>query len=469
MKHRFLSAIAALATCLCGSATLQAQTPAVATAAATPAPITPAPVTHAPVTPAPATHAELLDRVVAVVNDGIVLQSELDQQIAAVKQRLRQQKLEMPSEEVLRQQVLERLIMSEIQMQRAKRAGIRIPDEALNQQLAEMAQRGGITLAQLPKALAADGVDYANYREAVRKELTLQVLRQRDVLQRINVSPRELDAFLEKQKSRPSDVNEYNLSHILIAVPQAATPAQLDQAAKKAQEVYERAKKGEDFAKLAVAFSNSQTALDGGSLGWRKGPEIPTFLAEVVAQLKPGEVSEPLRTPSGYHIVRLNEIRGAETQTIVDQVHARHILLKPTELLDDATVQQKLTAIRERILKGEDFAAVAKVVSEDPGSGSEGGDLGWTGPGTFVPEFEKQLNTLKVGEISQPFRTQFGWHIVQLLGRRKFDNTDEMRRQRAFNQLRESKADEETELWLRRLRDEAYVEIRPEADASAAS
>ena len=405
-------------------------------------------------------HGEVIERVVAVVNDGIVLQSELDEQLVVVTQRLKQQKLEMPAEAVLRTQVLERLVMSEIQMQRAKRAGIRIPDEALNQQLSELAQRGGITLAQLPQALAGDGIDYTNYREAVRKELTLQVLRQRDVLQRINVSPRELDTFLERQKTRPSELNEYNLSHILIAVPQAGSPQQLDDAAKKADDVYRRAKAGEEFSKLAVAYSNSQTALDGGSLGWRKGPEIPTFLAELVVKLKAGEVSEPLRTPSGYHIVRLNEIRGAATQTVVSQTHARHILLKPTELLDDATVVQKLTAIRDRILKGEEFAAVAKVVSEDPGSGSEGGDLGWTGPGTFVPEFEKVLGSLKDNEISMPFRTQFGWHIVQLLGHREFDNTDEMRRQRAFTQLRESKADEETELWLRRLRDEAYVEMK---------
>ena len=405
-------------------------------------------------------HGEVIERVVAVVNDGIVLQSELDEQLVVVTQRLKQQKLEMPAEAVLRTQVLERLVMSEIQMQRAKRAGIRIPDEALNQQLSELAQRGGITLAQLPQALAGDGIDYTNYREAVRKELTLQVLRQRDVLQRINVSPRELDTFLERQKTRPSELNEYNLSHILIAVPQAGSPQQLDDAAKKADDVYRRAKAGEEFSKLAVAYSNSQTALDGGSLGWRKGPEIPTFLAELVVKLKAGEVSEPLRTPSGYHIVRLNEIRGAATQTVVSQTHARHILLKPTELLDDATVVQKLTAIRDRILKGEEFAAVAKVVSEDPGSGSEGGDLGWTGPGTFVPEIEKVLGSLKDNEISMPFRTQFGWHIVQLLGHREFDNTDEMRRQRAFTQLRESKADEETELWLRRLRDEAYVEMK---------
>ena len=405
-----------------------------------------------------ASSGELLDRVAAVVNDGIVLQSELEEQMLVIAQRLKQQGLELPPQNVLRQQVLERLVLQEIQMQRAKRAGIRVSDENLNAALSDVAQRNNIQLSQLPEVLVQQGIDYSTYRDGLRKELTLQILRQRDVIQRINVSPREIEQFLEKQKSRPSELNEYDLSHILIAVPQAATPQQLDAAAERAADVYRRAVAGEDFSKLAVAYSNSQTALEGGSLGWRKGPEIPTILADLVVKLKPGQVSEPLRTPSGYHIVRLNEVRGADVQTVVQQVQARHILLKPTEIQDDATVQQRLSQIRERILKGEDFAVIAKTLSEDPGSASEGGDLGWTAPGSFVPEFEKTLESLKEQEISQPLRTQFGWHLIQVLGRRQFDNTDELRRQRAFMQLRESKADEETELWLRRLRDEAYVE-----------
>ncbi len=401
---------------------------------------------------------ELLDKVAAVVNDGVVLQSELEEQVVVIAQRLQQQGLELPAQSVLRQQVLERLVLQEIQMQRAKRAGIRVNDEQLNAAVADVAQRNGIPLAQLPAALAQQGIDYGAYRDGIRKELTLSILRQRDVIQKINVAPRELEQFLEKQKGRPSELNEYNLSHILIAVPQAATTTQLEEASRRAIDVYERANKGEDFSRLAVAYSNSQTALEGGALGWRKGPEIPTVLVDLVAGLKPGGVSEPLRTPSGYHIVRLNEVRGADVQTVEQQVKARHILLKPTEIQDDATVEQRLRGVRERIVKGEDFAGLAKTLSEDPGSATEGGDLGWTGPGAFVPEFEKALDSLAENEISQPFRTQFGWHIIQLLGRRQFDNTDELRRQRAFAQLRESKADEETELWLRRLRDEAYVE-----------
>ncbi|MFZ9709388.1 MAG: peptidylprolyl isomerase, partial [Steroidobacteraceae bacterium] len=403
----------------------------------------------------------MLDRVAAVVNDGVVLRSELDEQIAIVSERLKSQSLDMPPADLLRQQVLERLIVQEIQMQRADRAGIRINDENLNRALADVASRNGIALAQLPAALAQQGIDYATYREGIRREMTLQVLQQRDVIQRINVSPRELEQFLEKQKSRPSELNEYNLSHILIAVPQDATPQQLEDASRRALEVVSRVRGGEEFAKLAVAFSNSQTALEGGALGWRRGPEIPTVLADLVVGLKAGETSEPLRTPSGYHIVRLNEVRGADQQVVIEQTHARHILLKPTEIQDDATVEQRLREVRDRILNnGEDFAALAKTLSEDPGSASDGGDLGWTAPGTFVPEFERALSALSENEISTPFRTQFGWHIVQLLGKRQFDNTEELRRQRAFLQLRESKADEEVELWLRRLRDEAYVDIK---------
>ena len=249
---------------------------------------------------------EMLDRVAAVVNDGVVLSSELDEQVAEITERISGQGMEMPPAAVLRQQVLDRLVLQEIQMQRAQRAGIRINDEALNSALADVAQRNGIPLADLPKALASQGVDYNAYRESVRREMTTQVLRQRDVLQRINVSPREIEQFIAKEKNRPSEANEYNLSHILIVVPQDPSTQQLEEAARRAEDVSRRARAGEDFAQLAIANSNSQTALEGGSLDWRRGPEIPTVLADLVVQLKAGETSEPLRTPSGYHIVRLN-------------------------------------------------------------------------------------------------------------------------------------------------------------------
>jgi peptidyl-prolyl cis-trans isomerase SurA len=429
----------------CATALVQAQQP--------PAPA-PAPAA------APAPKGELLDKVAVVVNEGVVLQSELDEQLALISARLRSQNLNLPPPEVMRQQVLERLVLQEIQMQRAKRGGLSIPDDMVNNALEDVARQNGITLSQLPDALSQQGVDYGSYREAIRKELTLTLLRQRDVLQRISVTPREIDQYIERNKSRPSENNVYDVSHILIAVPQAASPQQLEEAEARAEDVRRRGAQGEDFAQLAIAYSNSQTALEGGSLGPRKGSELPTALADLIAKMKPGEVSEVLRTPTGYHIVKLNDVRGGSQQSVVNQVHARHILMKPNELQDDATVRQKLEQIRARILAGEDFAGLAATTSEDPGSAAEGGDLGWSGPGTFVPEFERALGQLSENEISQPFKTQFGWHIVQLLGRRQFDNTRELLRQEAANQIRAAKADEETELWLRRLRDEAYVEYK---------
>jgi peptidyl-prolyl cis-trans isomerase SurA len=407
------------------------------------------------------TSGVLLDRVAAVVNDGVVLSSELDEQMVAVTERLRAQNLELPPESVLRQQVLERLVVQELQMQRAQRAGLKVPDDALNEALGQVAQRNQIALSRLPEALAAQGIDYASYRESMRKELTRSLLMQRDVYQHITVTPREVDQYIERQKNAPVESAEYNVSHILIAVPQAATPEQLEEAGQRAKDVFDRASGGEDFARLAVAYSNSQKALEGGSLGWLKGSQVPTFLTETVARLEAGEVSEPMRTPTGYHIVKLNEVRNAGAQTqIVDQVHARHILMKTTEIADDATVRQKLADIRERIVKGEDFAGLASTTSEDPGSASQGGDLGWTGQGAFVPEFEQAINALAENEISEPFRTQYGWHIVQLLGKRQFDSTDTMKRRQVAEAIRNSRVDEETELWLRRLRDEAFVEYK---------
>ncbi len=404
-------------------------------------------------------HGELLDRIAAVVNDGLVLRSELDAQIASVVKRLQEQKVDLPSQSVLKQQVLDRLILQEIQAQRAKHIGLTITDEQLNGALQEIAARNKIPFDQLPTALEAQGVDYKLYRESVRKELTLSALRQRDVIAHITVTPRELDQYLERQQSTAAN-DEFNVSHILLSLPAAATPQQYADIEQKAQDVAARAAKGEDFGQLAISNSNSQTALEGGQLGWRKGSQLPQFILELVTKMKPGEVSAPVRTPSGFNIVKLNERRGGEAPVLVNQIHLRHILMKPNELNDDETVRQKLGKLRDRILNGEDFAGIASTTSEDPGSAPDGGDLGWTGPGIFVPEFDKAIEDLKPGEITQPFKSRYGWHIVQMLGTRTYDSTDDVRRQRAFAAIRESKADEETELWLRRLRDEAFVEIK---------
>ena len=401
-----------------------------------------------------------LDRIIAVVNEGVVLQSEVEAQVTTIAQRLREQGGQQPPERVLRQQVLERLVLQEIQLQRARRLGVNVADETLNATLRDVAERNSIPFDQMPTVLAGQGIDYAAYRDEMRKEMTLTLLRQRDVLPRIYVSPRELEQALERQSSQTNENVEYDVSHILLALPESATADQMAQVERRAEDIYQRAGGGEDFGQLALAFSQAQSALERGKLGWRRATQLPQFIADAVVALEPGQVSRPIRTPTGFHLVRLDETRGGDGPMMVEQVRSRHILLRPTEVQDDATTRQRLAELRARILAGEDFEALASISSEDPGSGSQGGDLGWTSPGTFVPEFEQVLAGLQEGEISEPFRSQFGWHIVQLMGKRSYDQSDEVRRQRVFAALREGKVDEETELWLRRLRDEAYVEYR---------
>jgi peptidyl-prolyl cis-trans isomerase SurA len=406
------------------------------------------------------TRGQLVDRVVAIVNDGVVLQSELDAEVTRITQRLRQNKTELPPANVLRKQILDRLIIQTVQLQRAKKMGVQISDDNLNEAMAEIAQRNNVSFGQLPELLQSQGIDYSDYREEVRREIALQSLRQHDVIQRINVSPRELEQFMARQQNQPDQNAEYNLSHILVSVQQSATADQVAAREARMREVIEKLDKGEDFAQLAVAYSDSSTNIDGGSLGWRKGVELPSIVSDKIPQIKPGTHTEVIRTPSGFHVFRLNEMRGGVGETVIAQAHARHILLRTNDLEDDRTVEQRLSKIRERIVGGEDFAAIAAVTSADPGSAVQGGDLGWASAGTYVPEMEQQLDQLKENEISQPFRSQFGWHIVQLLGRRLHDATEDMKRNRAYAALREAKAEEEIELWTRRLRNDAYVDYK---------
>jgi peptidyl-prolyl cis-trans isomerase SurA len=399
-----------------------------------------------------------LDRVVAVVNDGVVLESELVIQVREITQRLTAQGVTLPADRVLREQVLERLVLEEIQAQRAERAGIRVSDEQVNTALEDIARRQNVAFAQLPEKLAESGYVYADYRDGLRREIQRQMLQARDVRQSISISPRELDQYIERQKKTISPNSEYNVSHILISAAQDSSPAELLAARQKAQDIATRLKNGESFSQLAVTYSDSQTALEGGSLGWRKGPELPTFLADVIAKLKPGETSDLLQTPTGFHLVRLNEVRSGNGSQIIEQVHLRHILIKTNEVQDDATVRQKLSDMRARILAGEDFTVLAKATSEDPGSAVQGGDLGWSKLDAYVGAFAQTAGGLKDNELSEPFKSEYGWHIVQMLGRRSFDNTDTAAREQAYQQLAESRLDEATELWLQQLRDEAFVE-----------
>lgn len=402
----------------------------------------------------------LLDRIVAVVGEGVVLKSELDTQTEMITGQLRAQGTRLPPPEVMRQQVLESLILQEVQLQRAERLGIRVGDDQLNATLQRIAASNNLTLSDLPRVMAQQGLDYRVYREQVRREMTIEALRQRDVTAKIAVTEREIQRWLEQEDANADDRTEYDISQILVALPQGAAPDAAAAAEAKINEVHTRLLNGEDFASLAVAYSEDQQALSGGRLGWRLGSQIPQGFAEVITPLAPGEFSEPVRSASGWHVFRVNDTRGGDEKVVQLQSHARHILLRPNEILDDAAVQDRLEKLRERILAGESFEDVARLESEDPGTAPAGGDLGWNPPGTFVPEFERQMELLEPGEISEPFKSPFGWHIVQLLERGERDTTEELRRRRAIQAIRASKQEQETELWLRRLRDEAWVEIR---------
>jgi peptidyl-prolyl cis-trans isomerase SurA len=410
---------------------------------------------------------ELLEGVAAVVDEGVVLKSELAERLELVIRNLNNQQAETPPEQrrplppvsVIEQQVLDQLILREIQLQRAERVGITVSDDLLNEALSRVAQNLGYTLEELPTVLAAQDIDYAAYRDDSRRDLLLEQLEQRDVVSRIAITPRELEQCLADTDASASDEFDYNISHILIGVPANATQQDIEAARARIDEIHDRLKAGEDFARLAVATSHAQTALEGGSLGWRKGAQLPTLFADIVIRMEPGEFSEPIQSSGGFQIVRLNDMRGAE-RTMVDQLRVRHILLRPNEILDDAAVRQKLLGIRNQIVGGDDFATVAEAVSEDTTSASEGGDLEWLSPGDTVPEFEQALANLPLNELSEPIQTRFGWHLVQVLERRSYDTTDEVKREQCARQIRAAKAEEERELWLRRLRDQAFVDIR---------
>jgi peptidyl-prolyl cis-trans isomerase SurA len=410
---------------------------------------------------------ELLDGVAAVVDEGLVLQSELSERLALVMQNLEQRQAELPPAErrplppaaIIEQQVLDQLILREIQLQRADRVGITVNDDLLNEALSRVAQNLGYTLEELPTVLASQSIDYTAYREDSRRDLILEQLEQRDVVSRIAITPRELEQCLVDTEANASNAFDYNISHILIGVPANATQQDIEAARARIEEIHGRLEAGEDFARLAVATSHAQTALDGGSLGWRKGAQLPTLFADLVIRMRAGEFSQPIQSSGGFQIVKLNEMRGAE-RTMVDQLRVRHILLRPNEILDDAAVRQKLLGIRTQILGGDDFATVAQAVSEDTTSASEGGDLEWLSPGDTVPEFEQALAQLPISELSEPIQSRFGWHLIEVLERRSYDTTDEVKRGECARQIRAAKAEEERELWLRRLRDQAFVDVR---------
>jgi peptidyl-prolyl cis-trans isomerase SurA len=345
-------------------------------------------------------------------------------------------------------------------MQRAERVGIVISDQMLNSAITRVADDAGVKFEDLPELLAQDGIRYSDYRNELRRQLTMDQLRRIEVMGRIAVSTREIDHCLADLDDNMVINSDYNLSHILISIPDSATGAEILESEEEANRVYQEIQDGADFSEMAVRHSDSQAALEGGALGWLKGSELPTLFFDIMDTLEAGEVSPPVRNVSGFHIVKINELRSANQHSEIEQTSVRHILIIPNEIIDDATARQRLEEAGERIEAGEDFAELAKLMSDDPGSVNEGGDMGWTNPGTFVPEFEEVANNAEINVVSAPFRSQFGWHILEVLGRRTYDNTEDIKQNSCVNRIRNSKLSSETELWVRRLRDEAYVEIR---------
>jgi len=400
---------------------------------------------------------KLLDGIAAIVNDGVVLRSEVNLQLEAVIANLENQQGQLPPRNVIESQVLERLIVQQIQLQRAERLGIRIPDEVLNSAITNVAEKNNVSFSEFPQVLAEEGIGYEAYRQELREQLTIEQLRQRDVASRILVSPNELESFLILQKDRDALNFDYDLSHILVTVSSSASEKQIENAENLITDIYQRVVNGENFAALAIEFSQGQQNLNGGRLGWLKGEQLPTIFIQAATQLKKDEVSEPFRSSSGFHLILLHDFKGMQP-ILQDQIRLRHILIKTNEILDDDAAKEKLKTVRDQIINDGDFGAIAAAVSEDAGSAQEGGDMGWTGPGFFVPEFEEVALAMENDEISKPFKTRYGWHIIQFLGKRVFDNTGEIQKRQAIAAIRNSKLSDEIELWARQLRDEAFVE-----------
>ncbi len=404
---------------------------------------------------------EELNRVVAVVNDDVITLLELERRVRTIEKQLLQSNTPLPPHQVLQKQVLERLIVEQLQLARAKMSGIRVNDEALNKVISNIAAKNNLSLEQFRTVLEGDGIDFAGFREQIRDEVIITRLRTRLVNNRVSISEQEIDAYLATRGDTGDKNVQYRLSHILVAVPEAASPEQVQAARARAQKILERLKEGGDFTQMAISESDGQQALKGGDLGWRRSEELPTLFADSVVNMAPGELSPLIRSTSGFHILKVEQKRGGERH-ITRQTHARHILIRTNAIVSDTDARNQLRRLRERISNGEDFARLARIHSEDPGSGAKGGDLGWASPGQFVAAFEETMNRLQIGEISEPFKSQFGWHIMQVLERRNQDETEQFNRNRARQVLRQRKIEEETELWLRRLRDEAYVEYRLE-------
>jgi peptidyl-prolyl cis-trans isomerase SurA len=399
-----------------------------------------------------------LDRIVAVVNEDVIAASELNSRVRELVTQLEQKGATLPPMEIIQSQVLERMIAKRLQLQMAKQLGLTVDDATVTKAIANIAETNQVTLLQLKQILEADGVNFDLFREQLREDILINRLKQKEVINRIVITDQDVRNFLERETGSSRQRSAVHLLHILIATPEGASPEDVQAAREKAERLVKELRGGADFSSMAIRESDARQALEGGDLGWMEPSRIPSLFIQEVDKMEPGDISDPIRNASGFHIIELAEVKGTQ-RTIVTQTHARHILITTNEIVSDSEAKHHLETLRERIIGGESFEALARSHSDDKASAIKGGDLGWTNPGDMVPAFEQQMDDLQPNQISEPFKTQFGWHIVQVLERRDHDNTEEVMKNNARMELRKQKADEAIELWLRRLRDEAYVEI----------
>jgi peptidyl-prolyl cis-trans isomerase SurA len=402
-----------------------------------------------------------MDRIVAIVDQAVVTEQELESRIATVTAQFKKQGTELPAEAILRKQILERLITDTLQLQYAAQTGLKVDDNQLDKTIGRIAEQNQLSLAEFTEALAKDGVSMTKFRADIRNEITLARLREREVDGRVNVSESEIDNFLTSQAANNENQDEYEIAHLLIRTPEEGTTEDIQKAKSKVDSALTELKAGVSFAKVSASFSDAPNALEGGSLGWKKASQMPALFLDALKAMQVGEVSAPLRSPNGFHVLKLNNKRGGNSPLVIQQTHARHILIKLSEIMSEKDGKLKIDGIKERLDNGEKFEALARQYSEDS-TASSGGDLNWVNPGDTVPQFEKAMNELKDLQISPPVRTQFGWHLIQVIERRSQDMSKEAARLKARQEIRAKKADEAYQDWIRELRDRAYVEIRLE-------
>jgi len=404
--------------------------------------------------------AEVLGKIAAVVEEDIILEQELDKEVATISQRIRAGNTPAPPEAVLRKQVLEKMIMDKLQRQLAEKAGINVTEDQIANSAADIAQRNNMSLEQFRAELEKQGMPYKTFLDNMRNEIIINQLRSREIGGRIKVTDREVEHFIETQGKSGAENVQYHLGHILIALKEGASASEIQKAEAKADHLVKALRAGQSFTQVAMSESEDDNALKGGDLGWRTINDVPTLFAHKVSQMQADEVSDPIRSPSGFHILKMLEIKGLDNH-VTTQTKVRHILIKTNELIDDNEAKNRLLALRDRIADGDDFAKLARANSDDKGSAIKGGSLDWVNPGDLVKPFEETMNKLAINELSEPIQSQFGWHLIQVLDRKAKDDSEEHKKNLIRDAIRKRKIEEETELWMRRLRDEGFVEIYP--------